>query len=154
MSDYEWSSDWKPEFTLGIAPDFSIYDDGKGSPVGIFYHSSDDEAGIELEVRVRRQIQEYFDEVGGQDDTETLELAQERLDAPQDCIVPVVNTTDVRGVLEGEVEFAPAYKHFADFTGEDAIATLEFVRNWVALFREEQARMAEYVEYLRRRGEE
>jgi hypothetical protein len=50
-------------------------------------------------------------------------------------------------VLKGEVEFSPAYKRFGDYTGDDVCLDHEFLQNWVALAREEEARLVEYEAY-------
>ena len=141
--------EWEIEVHLSVAPGFSIYDDGQDHPVAIFYHAPHDEMGIVLEAKARREMVGYLDEAG------VISRLRDGGDAAKEkgCVVPVTNTAGVVGVLKGEIEFIPVYKHWGDVTREEASTIVEFMQNWAALFDEEEARMDEHEEYLRRRAE-
>src|SRR5918992_6079549 len=99
MFNYEFNHE--REIHLYTEQGVLVYDDGEGDPEALFYHSADDLPGCILEAKQRRDIQAYLDE------SDLIELYQDRGDAVNDCIIPVTNTTDVLGIFKGEVEFSP-----------------------------------------------
>jgi hypothetical protein len=130
--------EWKPGALLHVTPDFSLYDDGEDHTVAIFFHDPSDDAGVQLEAKLRRQIQDYLDEV------DVISLLREQGEAALALVIPVPNTTDVVGLLKGEVEFNPRFKHLGDFVSEDLHDTVTFMGHWSALIQDEERRMAAY----------
>jgi hypothetical protein len=136
MSNPNWNH--APEFTLHVDREMIIYEDGEEDPEAIFYHKADDPSGCVLEAKQRRAIRAYLEE------SALFNLIQDKGDTVKDGIFPVANTTNVLGILKGDVEFSPTYKRLMDVTREDIGLHLEFARNLANLERDELARMEAY----------
>jgi hypothetical protein len=129
--------DFEPEpklVTMNIGPGFIIYDDGEEEPIALFYHSADDPEGCDLEAKRRREILAYLEEASLFD---MVKDSHEGGPSLKECVWPLTNTTDVLGILKGEVEFAPTYQPLLGTTKEELQPHGEFLENWLALEKEE-----------------
>jgi hypothetical protein len=111
----------------------AVFDDGLGVPEPLFYHKQNDKYGCLREATVRRELYAYFEE------SNLVQRYQDRGDNLEGCVIPILNTTDVMGLLKGEIEFAPVYKTAVEMNDEDCRISFEFIDNRHNIHREELA---------------
>jgi hypothetical protein len=138
--------DWNPEPEITLHVDLGIIfyeDEEEEDPIALFYHKADDPEGCALEAKRRREIMSYIKEG---EKLESLEKPREIVegDSLKDNVVPVANTTNVVGVLKGDVEFSPTYKRLSEITREDAELNLGFLENWLTVEQDELALLKVY----------
>ena len=97
-----------------------------------FYHEPNDPEGCALELARRRDIEAL------QDDTDLERLIMDRGAAAKKAIVPIPNTTDVLGVLKGEVDLTPSYKRLGECGIAEAQMVKDFLDNYSDLLRREE----------------
>jgi hypothetical protein len=116
------------------------YHGGEGDPVVIFYHEPTDVQGCILEARRRREIEAIQDEM----DLERVLTTGRGFAA--ESIMPIPNTSDVLGVLKGEVNLARNYKKLGTCSQAEAERIQEFLHNYRELLTQEEATVRQYIE--------
>jgi hypothetical protein len=98
----------------------------------IFYHKPNDPQGCALELSRRLDIEAL------QDDTDVERLIMDKGAAAVETLIPIPNTTDVLGVLKGEVDLNPSYKRLGECGIEEAQMVKDFLDNYSDLLRREE----------------
>ena len=88
-----------------------------------FYHN-DAQGGAE-EIRLRREIEALLDE---------MDISDLRLTDPAllDRVVPVPNTTNILGLLNGDVELEVIYKKFGDLQLSEFSMLIDFRKQYIS----------------------